>query len=117
MVVYSVSWKRDDDLAKGTSKGRPLKKQYDLHFTVLCNNSKEAAACLEFIFPLHFGYHCGFTIEDGVVSMSRTKLDSRKFFFGYIFMDSMKRPLDVSDLTSGYLEIPRTHYYKKPLFD
>ena len=117
MVVYCVSWKRDDILAKGTSKGRPKDGSYFFTFTVLCNSSKEATACLEFLFPLHFGSNCGFTIEDGVVSLSRIKLDSRKFFFTYIFMDSMKRPLDVSDLTSGFLDIPRTHYYRKPLFD
>lgn len=116
MVVYSVNWSRDNELAKGSTKGRPKNDQYSFTFTVLCNKSSEASACLEHLFELHFGSNCGFTIEDGTVRMSRMKLDSRSFFFSYVFIDKMKRPLSIYDLSSGFLDVPRTYYWRDPVF-
>lgn len=115
MVIYQVTWKRDDTLAKGTTKGRPRSGFDSFCFSVLCRSSKDATACLEYLFPHHFGFHCGFSVEDGCVTLKRSKVDSRGFEFQWVMLDKMKKPLLVSDLYNDRIDVPNFRYPSVPV--
>lgn len=115
MVVYSVTWKRDEELSKGTFKGRPKNGTSSFSFSVLCRTSKDAVACLEVLFPHHFGFNSGIKIEDGSVTLKRQKLDSRGFEFQWMMMDKMKFPILMSDVYNDRLEVPKFHYPTIPV--
>lgn len=89
MLVYSVTWEADSELTKG--KGRIKHGEYNFHFNVLCRNSKDATACLEYLFPIK--YSGKFALCDGEVTLRRHKLDSRGFEIQYLLMDGMHKPL------------------------
>lgn len=93
MLVYSVRWTADDDLCKG--KGRITRKDDLFCFTVLCRNSRDAAACLEYLFDI--AYKGKFSLSDGQITIRRQKLDSRGFDVHFMLMDGMKKPLYLSD--------------------
>lgn len=94
MVVYYVQWERDKDLAQGT--GRAKNDEYFLFFTVLCRNSTDAITALRYIFDEKFS-KSNLCLEDGKVTLRRSKIDSRNFTCNYIFMDGIRHPLSLSD--------------------
>ena len=101
MIVYSVTWLADSELTKG--KGRITHKDFLFSFNVLCRNSKDASACLEYLFELK--YSGKFSLCDGVVTLKRQKIDSRGFDIQYLLMDGMKKPLylrDAAEAIDGY---------------
>lgn len=111
MLIYSVTWKADDELIKG--KGRIKSSEYLFSFTVLCRNSKDATSCLEYLFELN--YNGKFSLCDGVVTLKRCKLDSRNFTFQYLLMDGMKKPLFMRDVSQA-LDCYHTSLYQKSVY-
>lgn len=112
MLVYSVHWVADSELTKG--KGRITLKDHDFYFTVLCRCSRDATACLEFLFPLK--YQGKFSLCDGVVTIKRYKLDNRNFEIQYMLMDGMKKPLylrNCKDAIDGY----HTTLYQRDVYN
>lgn len=105
MVVYSVSWLRDNVLSKGTTKGRPKDKDSYFNFTVMCRNSKDAVACLDYLFYKDFQCNTGISIEDGVVTLKRMTLDSRNFHCQYLFMDGIRLPISLTDLKQSVFQL------------
>lgn len=99
MLVYFVMWMADQDLAKG--KGRVNSKEFMYSFSVLCRNSNDAVKCLEWLFVNDYKSKHGLELSDGVVTMKREKLDSRNFTFRWLYMDGIKRPINMSDLNDS----------------
>ena len=94
MLVYLVQWKADSELTKG--KGRITSKDFMYVFTVLCRNSHDATACLEYLFNKE--YYGKFSLSDGEITLRRMKLDSRSFEIQYLFMDGIKKPISFRNL-------------------
>lgn len=101
MVVYSVRWTLDHELSKG--KGRKNYKEASYYFSVLCRSSKDAVACLEYLFVHDFcdKYSSNLTIEDGSVSLTRVKVDSRNFNPTYLYCDGIRQPISLSNVKSS----------------
>lgn len=112
MIVYSVTWIADSELTKG--KGRIKNNEFIFSFTVLCRNSKDATACLEYLFDVN--YNGKFSLCDGVVTIRRYKIDSRNFTFQYLLMDGMKKPLYMSDVR-GAIDCYNTSMYQKSVYN
>lgn len=117
MLVYSVRWVVEPALTKG--KGRITNKDWFFGFTVLCRNSKDASACLEYLFELN--YKGKFSLCDGVVTLTRQKIDSRNFDVQYLLMDGMKKPLYLSDckasIDSYHSSLTQRSVYDRNLLD
>lgn len=111
MIVYSVTWKADPELTKG--KGRITHSEYIFGFNVLCRNSKDASACLEYLFEVK--YSGKFSLCDGVVTMRRMKIDSRGFDIQYLLMDGMKKPLYLRDCSEA-IDCYNTSMYQKSIY-
>lgn len=90
-----------NDLAK--CKGR--KPSLVTGFTVLCRNSHDALACLDYHFKHYYDSSDIFDIEDGEVKLSRCKVDSRNFNANYLLMDGIKEPVELSDVKSSIIRL------------
>ena len=104
MLIYNVTWTIDKSLSKG--KGKVTSRETYFSFSVLCNSSKDANACLEWYF-----YHVFFddnkhhlTLDDGTIHMSRSTVDSRGFYPNYLFIDNMRMPLSLSDIKGSLFQ-------------
>lgn len=100
MVIYSVTWMISKDLSKG--KGRAKRPEHLTGFSVLCRNANDALSCLMYHFQQTYP-NSPFTIDDGEVILKRMVVDSRNFTFNYLFMDNMREPLIMSDVSSNRL--------------
>lgn len=94
MVVYHVTWTVDKDLAKG--KGRVTNKA--CIFSVICRCAADAMICLDYHFHHHYENPLDLTLDDGVIQMHRSKIDSRNFTATYMLMDNIREPIYLSDL-------------------
>ena len=94
-------WNVSPELSKG--KGRVSSKDYIIGFNVLCRNSHDAIKCLNYHFRFVYKNPNGLTIEDGIITLSRIKVDSRNFTANYLLMDGIKEPLSLSDLKNDNL--------------
>lgn len=102
MVIYCVQWFRDKKLCKG--KGRAT-SDMTFTFTVICRNISDATRCLDYYFRFVFSEvnKHNFNIDDGVVTMTRLTIDSRKFEAQYLLLDGMREPLYLPDPSSNLL--------------
>lgn len=112
MIVYTVMWKIDEELIKG--KGRVPHGEYSFCFNVLCRSSKDAVACLEYLFPIKFS-GSKFSLCDGVVSFKRMKVDSRGFEIQYLLMDGMKKPLYLRDCSEA-IDCYNSNMYHRSIY-
>lgn len=98
MLIYLCQWSLDKELAKGL--GKPKAKEFIYGFTVICRSSADAVRCLQWYHESVFFDQCNrkYTINDGIISLARTKIDSRGFTANYLLMDGMKEPLILSDV-------------------
>lgn len=101
MVIYCVTWIHSNDLTKG--KGRCLEPVTG--FTVICRNSSDALACLEYHFRNKYKGSDIFDIEDGKVELQRCKVDSRNFHANYMMMDGIREPLELNNLKDNLLRV------------
>lgn len=99
MLVYSVRWCSDSSLTKG--KGRVLKQEGLIGFTVLCRNSKDAVSCFEWFFRHQYKNSANLDPADGTLSLTRCKLDSRNFHIDYLQADGIKTPVCLHDLKAS----------------
>lgn len=106
MLVYYVSWVLDKELSKG--KGRSTSKEFMYSFSVLCRSSHDAIKCLEWLFEFDYKSPHGFSLCDGVVTLTRLKIDSRNFSFRWLYMDDIKRPILMSDLKDSLTKYAMT---------
>ena len=105
MLLYSVIWSHNNDLA--TCKGK--RQNFTTCFTVLCRSSQDALKCLEYHFRNHFINSDSFSLDDGDITLSRSKIDSRNFNATYMMMDDIQEPIELSDLKSSLLRLSK--YY------
>lgn len=103
MLLYSVVWWYDSDLAKG--KGRIKNHEHLVQFSVICRNSADAVLALHYHFYKVYRPSKGITIEDGQIELKRMKIDSRGFNANYLYMDGIREPLHLSDLKSNSLRL------------
>lgn len=96
MLVYTVKWDAVSSLTKG--KGRVKTKDSSICFTVLCRKSTDAVACLYWVFDNMYVNPLKLSIDDGLISIHRTIIDSRHFDFTYLLMDKMSKPLKMSNV-------------------
>lgn len=101
MVLYSVRWIADSSLTKG--KGRVKDKESYITFTVLCRTSQDAVTCLEWVYKDMFP-GSKFSIQDGVISLTRSIIDSRGFHPTYLLCDGLKKPLKMSNVKDSLLD-------------
>lgn len=102
MVLYSVLWTCDPELSKG--KGRIKSDNHLFAFTVLCRNSRDAHACLDWYFRFKYDNRNSLTLDDGVITLRRCTIDSRSFVANYLMMDGIKEPLSLSDLKDSLIK-------------
>lgn len=100
-MVYDVLWVRDSVLAKG--KGRVKKDEIVINFTVICGSSNDAIKCLEFVFREQYRNNNGLSLSDGVITLKRSKVDSRGFYPNYMLMDGIREPIYLHNLKSNAL--------------
>lgn len=96
MVIYSVRWALDKALIKGL--GRAKSGDFVECFSVICRNSKDAIACLEYHFRSSDYKRTRFSLDDGTITLQRMTVDSRNFTATYMMMDGIAEPLFLSDL-------------------
>lgn len=99
MLVYKVTWLHDSNLSRG--KGRAKNSDSYFVFTVLCRNSKDAMSCLDYHFNHMFPHSDNVFLDDGVVTLTRSILDSRCFHVHYLMMDGIRQPLHLDDLKNS----------------
>lgn len=103
MVIYFVFWERDKELSQG--KGRPSQRhEFFTRFTVICRNISDATSCLFYHFNKEFP-NSKFDIDDGKVTFSRVKIDSRNFHADYLYLAGMREPLYLTDIKSNYVRL------------
>lgn len=103
MLVYHVYWSRQDELAK-TSKRGPRKTVGAFYSaSILCRNLKEAMSAFEWCFNHYFDVDEGLTIIDGKLEFKRQVIDSRGFNVQFLYFDSMKHPLYLTDIEHSLL--------------
>lgn len=105
MLIYQVSWVYSHDLAKG--KGKITKNEISIDFSVLCRNSKDALKCLDWVFLNDFKNLHKLTLDDGVVTLRRSTVDSRNIIASYLLMDGMTTPLELYDLKGSLIRYSR----------
>ena len=99
MLVYLVTWQHSTALSKG--KGRATSSEFMVIFTVLCRTSEDALNCLRHHFRTRYKTTHGFTIDDGVITLQKKILDSRSFTVDYLYMDNIREPLSLDDLSQS----------------
>ena len=105
MLVYLVRWFPDSSPGKGRIPSGSL-----VGCTVLCRNSKDAISCFEWYFANEFDNPHGFDITDGTISLTKMKLDSRKFEVQYLQMDDIKKPLNLRNLKDSLSRLTTNVY-------
>lgn len=107
MVIYSVEWSCTPEQTKGM--GRIPKEESSFAFSVICRNSKDAYRCLDY----HFNFvhrnilKRSITLDDGVIKMTRRKVDSRNFNALYLMLEGMREPVYLPDPASNVLRSHR----------
>lgn len=102
MVLYNVTWIVDNNLTKG--KGRLLSGEHVFGFNVLCDSSSSALRCLQYCFVHHFSANKhNLTLDDGVIKLSRSVIDSRGFCAQYLLLNGMREPIYLTDPASNLL--------------
>lgn len=106
MLVYYVRWAADQQLCKGKGK---VCKFPSIDFSVLCRSSLDAMCCLQHLFVKKYA---GVDIDicDGVVTIVRSKLDSRSFVIDYLYCDGIKQPVCLHDVKKSLFEF-QTKFY------
>lgn len=95
MLAYHVRW--DLQCSPVSKKGRPSKdSQTSLSATVLCNNVSDALGCFSILFRREH-LNDGVTLDDGELTFSRMKLDSRNFHIQWLFMKGLTEPISLID--------------------
>lgn len=102
MVIYNVEWRFDPTTSRPNTKGRIPNKYTFLNFSVLARNLHDAMSCLYYVHLHEIPYEFGLSVEDGKVSITRSKVDSRNFNVNYLLMDGMRQPLYMNDLKSNF---------------
>lgn len=105
MLIYQVSWVYSHDLAKG--KGKITNKEYSIMFSVLCRNSQDAVKCLDWVFRNDFKNQHNLTLDDGVMTLRRSTVDSRNIIASYLLMDGMTTPLELFDMKGSLIRYSR----------
>lgn len=108
MLIYQVSWVYSHDLAKG--KGKITKKELSIMFSVLCRNSQDAIKCLEWVFRNDFKNQHNLTLDDGVMTLRRSSVDSRNIIASYLLMDGMTSPLELFDLKGSLIRYTKNAF-------
>lgn len=94
-------WTRDSELSKG--KGKIKNKEMLIAFSVICRNSQDAIRCLDYHFRFVYKNSNDLHVDDGIITLSRSKVDSRNFTANYLLMDGLREPLSLSDLKNDNL--------------
>lgn len=107
MILYHVTWSHNKSLSKG--KGRVTSDEVGFNLLVLCRNITHAQSCLLFYFDHVFSKYNkhGLTLDDGEVKFSRMVIDSRGFIAHYLFLDGMREPINLVDVSSNLLRSDR----------
>lgn len=63
----------------------------------------DALKCLDFHFRHIYENPKGVLLEDGSVTLNRSKVDSRNFSAHYLLMDGMREPVDLVNLKSNII--------------
>lgn len=106
MILYSVIWTHNSDLAKG--KGHCKNKIVGC--TCLCRYQSEALRCFIWHFEHRYTERKNFDIDDGEVKISRCKVDSRGFDAHYLMMDKMPEPLDLHSIDKSLYDYSRRYH-------
>lgn len=106
MLIYCVTFRVPQEVVSG--RGR-VKKVDNRHtgFLVLCRNKIDAIRCLSWHFYNVYKKKIdnNWELDDVEVTLVRSKVDSRNFYFNYLLMDKMKAPLLMDDVSSNLLRI------------
>lgn len=103
MVLYLVNWTAESELTQG--KGKVKNREGVIGFTVLCRNCHDAVSCLYWYFDHEYKNSNNLSVDDGVVRLTRCKIDSRGFTANYMMMDGIREPIELADLKSNILRI------------
>lgn len=103
MVLYYVRWTVNPDLVKG--KGRLKSDEVLIAFNVLCNNITDAHNCFLWHFNNEYPWHrLDISVGDGELTLTRCKIDSRKFIAKYLLVEDMRIPLNVVNPKQTFLK-------------
>ena len=107
MLVYFVKWFPD---SHAHGKGRIPSDEKLIGCTVLCRDSKDAISCFEWYFANVYKNTRGYDITDGTISLTKIKLDSRKFDIQYLQMDGIKKPLCLHNVKDSLAQLTYNIY-------
>ena len=107
MKLYSVVWMHDSDLSKGKGRCKELVTGY----TVLCNTKSEALRCLNWHWDNHYKDSANFDPDDGNITITRCKIDSRDFHANYLLMDRMTEPIELGSIDSSLFRLSKRYKF------
>lgn len=100
MLLYLASWKH------------PNKSVSPIYLTVLCRQRSQALSTIEYYFKHCYKNIKKLDFDDGSVSLSRCKIDSRGFQANFLMLEDMAQPFDLSCPGSNILRLNHIFFTK-----